>query len=354
MLDRESVSDLKDSVILVVDDETEIVHLLQTILRHVGFENVVATDRPKEAFRLYQEHRPDAVVLDLHMPGVSGLDLLRQLTEFEPNGYAPILILTGDHDPEYKNRALLSGARDFLVKPFVPVEVIARVRNMLEIRRLYRRSTERSAELERMVSERTRELDRAYREILQRLSLASEYRDDDTGNHTRRIGEYSAVVARGLGMDDEQVEHLRRASPMHDVGKIGIPDSILLKRGKLTSEEWETMKSHVEIGVRILSGATSGLLRVAEEIARSHHERFDGTGYPHGLAGEEIPLNGRLVAVCDVFDALTSERPYKSAWSVEDAVAEISRCRGSHFDPRIVDIFLDNLPQMMSIRDSYA
>ncbi len=354
MLSQEALSGLKDSVILVVDDELDIVNLLMTILKHVGFENVIATDRPMDAFRLYQDHRPDAVVLDLHMPGVNGLELLRQLTDFEPNGYAPILILTGEHDPDYKNRALLSGARDYLVKPFMPVEVIARVRNMLEIRRLYRRTAERGQELERMVAQRTLELDKAYREILQRLGRASEYRDDDTGNHARRIGEYAALIGRGLHLEDEQVEHLRRASPMHDVGKIGIPDGILLKPGKLDAQEWETMKSHVEIGVRILSGATSGLLQVAEEIAQTHHEKFDGNGYPNGLAGEEIPLNGRLVAVCDVFDALTSERPYKRAWSVEDAVAEIARCKGGHFDPRIVDVFLDNLPQVQRIRDQFA
>jgi putative two-component system response regulator len=251
----------------------------------------------------------------------------------------PVLVLTADVTDETKHQALALGARDFLTKPFDPEEVRLRVSNLLEMRQLQLELKAHADELEDRVHRRTVQLDQARLEVVERLALAAEYRDDDTHQHAQRIGHTTALLAAGMGLPRAAIQRIRRAAPLHDIGKIAIPDSILLKPGKLTVEEREIIKSHTLIGARILAGSQSRLLRIASEIALSHHERWDGDGYPNGLAEAAIPLVGRLVAVADVFDALAHRRPYKHPWPVDEAAGEISSQSGRQFDPAIVDVF---------------
>ncbi|MGE4201062.1 MAG: HD-GYP domain-containing protein [Vulcanimicrobiota bacterium] len=241
-----------------------------------------------------------------------------------------------------------------MTKPCDPVELTARVKGYLEVRRLHAALKRHNQELDELVRLRTREVEESKLEIIQRLMAAAEYRDDDTGNHILRMSQYCELVAIQLGLSEEHCDRLLWASPMHDIGKIGIPDNILLKPGKLTAEEWTLMKSHCRIGADLLSGSNSPVLQMAETIARTHHEKWNGQGYPEGLEGTGIPLEGRIVAIADVFDALVSERPYKQAWAVEDALEEIRRCSGSHFDPEVVDAFFRALPDILSIRQAFA
>jgi putative two-component system response regulator len=245
-------------------------------------------------------------------------------------------VLTGDHSPESKRRALQLGARDFLNKPFDATEAMLRIRNLLETKFLYRTLEEQNQNLERRVQERTSELQQSQNETLERLARTSEIRDDETGRHTHRVGVLSGSIARSLGFNDQFVELILRAAPLHDVGKIGIPDAILLKPGSLTDAETQVMRSHTVIGARVLSGGKSDVMQMAEKIALSHHERWDGNGYPHGLFGTEIPIEARIVTVADCVDALTHNRPYRMSWPLVQALEEIERCSGSHFDPDVV------------------
>jgi putative two-component system response regulator len=249
-------------------------------------------------------------------------------------------VLTANPMPLMKQQALIYGAKDFLTKPFDLTEALLRIKNLLETRFLHLELQEQNQDLEIKVRERTDDLEVAQIEILQRLSLAAEFRDDDTGQHTQRVGRLSALVAQALGLPDEEVELILLAAPLHDVGKIGIADGILLKAGGLTADEVRMMTTHTTIGGRILSGSRSPLLQLAEQIALTHHECWDGSGYPLGRRGEDIPLAGRIVSVADVFDALTHQRPYKKAWSAEDAAAEINRLGCSKFGPRVEEAFL--------------
>jgi putative two-component system response regulator len=327
--------------ILVVDDEALNVRLLERILARSGFTDVRATMDPLRVSELYAEYRPDLILLDLHMPGRDGFGVLEDLAALTAgDGYLPVLMLTGDASPEAKRRALGLGAKDFLAKPFDGHEVVLRIRNLLETRALYRALAEQNARLEQRVQERTRELDQAQIEVLERLAAAAEFRDDDTGRHTQRVGELAARLAAVLGLPAEQVELVRRAAPLHDVGKIAIPDDILRKPGKLTPAEFDTMKTHAPVGALLLAGGRSALVTMAERIARSHHERWNGSGYPDGLGGEAIPLEARLVAVADVVDALTHDRPYRPAWPLDAVLALVRTERGKHFDPAIADALL--------------
>jgi putative two-component system response regulator len=246
-----------------------------------------------------------------------------------------VLVLTGDSSPEARRRALSEGAKDFLTKPFEVDEVLLRIRNLLETRYLHREITTQNQLLEKRVRERTVELEGAYLDTLERLASAAEFRDDETGRHTERVGEVAAMLGGALDLPEEDLFLIRRAAPLHDVGKIGIPDAILRKPGPLTGEEWEVMKTHADIGARILSGGRSRVVQLAEEIARYHHEQWNGQGYPHGVSGEAIPLSGRLVMVADVYDALTSDRVYREAWPTEMVLAYIREHAGQRFDPRV-------------------
>jgi len=334
----------KHARILIIDDERSNVEILQRLLERAGFGRVESTTDPREAADLYVKYRPDLILLDLHMPEMSGLAVMDQLNEIAEASYLPILMMTGDMTPEARQEALTRGAKDFISKPYHTDEVLLRIRTLLETRFLYFQVQSQNQILEAKVRERTRELEAAQIEIIERLARAAEFRDDNTGQHTERVGQMAALRARQLGLPDPQVSLIRRAAPLHDVGKIGIPDSVLLKLGRLTLEEFALVKTHTTIGARILSGSRFGVLRLAEEIAFSHHERWDGEGYI-GISAGQIPMAGRIVAVADVFDALTQKRPYKAAWSVAEAIAEIERQRARQFDPEIVDAFLRVIEQ---------
>jgi cyclic di-GMP phosphodiesterase len=322
--------------ILVVDDEEINVHALTRILHAAGYGRVISTMDPTDAAELYREHDPDVVLLDLHMPKLDGIGVLQALrVAAGPQAFVPVLVLTGDSSAEARRRALSAGAKDFLTKPFEVGEVLLRIRNLLETRHLHREITAQNQLLEQRVRQRTVELEGAYLDTLERLASAAEFRDDETGRHTERVGELAALFGTALGLPEEDLFLIRRAAPLHDVGKIGIPDAILRKPGPLTEEEWEVMKTHSSIGARILAGGKSRVVQLAEQIARFHHEQWDGGGYPGGVAGEAIPLPGRLVMVADVYDALTSDRVYRAAWPVEKVLAYIREHAGRRFDPRI-------------------
>lgn len=331
---------LKRAKLLIVDDEPGSVQLLERTLKGAGYTQLLSTSDARQVLPLYLECQPDLLLLDLRMPHLDGFAVMRQLTPRIPVGsFFPILVLTVEVTPETKHRALKEGAHDFLSKPFDTTEVLLRIRNLLTTRFLHRTLEGQNERLEEQVRERTSELVGAQVEILERLSLIAEYRDDASGEHTYRVGRVAALLAQTLGWSPDQVELIRRAAPLHDIGKIGIPDRVLLKPGKLTSEEFVEMKDHIMVGAKTLSGSRSPLLQLAEVIALTHHERWDGTGYMQ-LKGEDIPLPGRIVTVADVFDALTHTRQYKEAWPIDRARAEIVRVAGVQFDPQVVEAFL--------------
>jgi putative two-component system response regulator len=335
--------------ILIIDDEPANIALLEDILDNEGYTNFKSTHDSRKALALYQEIRPDLVLLDLNMPYMDGFQVMEQLREFEKESYAPILVLTAQSNRNTRLRALAAGARDYIEKPFDITEVIQRISNMLEIRLLHNQVRNHNQVLEDKVKVRTRELEETRREAILRLGRAAEYRDNETGMHVIRMSRLSAKLAQEIGLNDEECQLMLQASPMHDVGKIGIPDEILLKPGKLNDEEWEIMKKHPEIGAEILSGSQSTVIQMAASIALTHQERWDGSGYPNKLRGEEIPLAGRIVAICDVFDALTSKRYYKEAFSVEKAMEIIQEGRGKDFEADLVDTFTRALPEMVRI-----
>jgi putative two-component system response regulator len=327
--------------ILIVDDQEANLRLLQAILKWAGYTDIVATADSREVFHICDELQPDLILLDLMMPYLDGFQVMQQLTSrLTDVGYLPILVLTADVTPEAKQQALSLGAKDFLTKPFDRNEVLLRIDNLLDTRFLYLQLQGQNQVLEKSVQERTQELEQAQFEVLERLTIAAEYRDDETGQHTRRVGYVSTLLARASGLSEYEVELIERVAPLHDVGKIGIPDDILLKSAKLTAYEFEVMKTHTIIGARILSGGHSNMVKMAQTIALTHHERWDGTGYPHGLRGASIPRVGRIVALADTFDALTHKRPYKEPWPIDRAVAEIERQSGKQFDPHLVEVFL--------------
>jgi putative two-component system response regulator len=346
--------DIKSASLLIVDDEPVNVKLLEKMLSACGYQNFRSTSDPRDVIGICEDTLPDLILLDINMPYLDGYQVMAQLKEHNVAKDTPVLMLTAQADQSSRIQALEMGARDFVSKPFDRVELLARIRNLLEVSLLHRKVKEQNRSLEHKVRERTKELEDTRLEITRRLGRAAEYRDNETGLHIIRMSKMSQLLGLSAGMSDREANLLLHASPMHDIGKIGIPDSILQKPGKLNPEEWEIMKTHAEIGAEILSGDESELLKTARMIALTHHEKWDGSGYPRGLKGEEIPLVGRIVALSDVFDALTSERPYKKAWPVDDAVKFISENSGIHFDPGLVQHFMNVLPQVLAIRDEHA
>jgi putative two-component system response regulator len=331
---------LESARLLIVDDEPANVQLLERILKKGGYTNIESVNDARRVLALFSSFQPDLVLLDLLMPHMDGFMVMEQLKRrFEPGTINPILVLTADARRETRERALSSGAKDFLVKPLDASEVLLRVRNLVETRFLHQTVLEQNRELEARVQSRTRELEEAYTDTVERLARAAGYRDDATGRQTRRLGETAALLALALGMPEDQVQLIRQAAPLHDIGKIGIPDKILLKPTRLTPDEYDTMRTHTTIGVSLLSGSRSPLMQLAEEIALYHHERWDGTGYM-SLQGEDIPVSARIVAVADAFESITSSRPFRPAGSVEDALAEIEAESGKQFDPTVVAAFL--------------
>jgi len=331
---------IQTSRILIVDDQPQNVLLLERALQSAGYVHMLSITDSREVLRAFTEFRPDLVAMDLRMPHVDGYDLLKQLrSRVASGGFVPVLILTSDNSRKAKQQALSLGAKDFLTKPIDVGEALLRIYNLLETRWLYAELQHHSETLEQKVRLRTHELEQAQLEILQRLARAAEYRDDCTGQHAQRVGQGAARLGSAIGLSTEEVELIRLAAPLHDVGKIGIPDGILLKPSKLTVDEYVQIKRHTDIGRIILSGSSFPILQMAERIALYHHERWDGTGY-YGLAGETIPLEARIVSIVDVFDVITHSRPYKEAATVETALNSIESEQGKQFDPNLVSAFI--------------
>jgi putative two-component system response regulator len=323
--------------IVVVDDEGSNLRAFGRALRALGFANVESFQDPVQALASMDADAPDLVLLDLMMPEMDGFQVLERMKPLvESEGYLPVLILTGERQPEVRERALRMGGRDFLNKPVDLTELEARILNLLETRALHLALREARDQLEERVRERTRELEDARVEILRRLARAAEYRDDATGRHQERVGILAERIAVRMEMDPATVSVLRLAAPLHDVGKIAIPDDILRKPGPLTDAQYARMREHTRLGAELLSGSPHRVLEVAREIALSHHERWDGKGYPAGRAGNDIPVTGRIVAVADVFDSLLHQRPYKEAIPMARTLDMIRKDAGTAFDPRVV------------------
>ena len=346
--------DAKAARILVVDDEPANLKLLSLMLRTDGYSRVELLQDPREVLPSYRAERPDLILLDINMPHLDGYAVLEQLRALGDVPTPPVVVLTAQSGEDFLLRALKGGASDFLSKPFNRREMLARVHNMLLASLAQRMLHNQNHVLERRVRERTEELSQSRLDIVRRLGRASEYRDNETGQHILRMSHASALLARHLGWGPAACDLMLNASPMHDVGKIGIPDGILLKPGPLTPSEREVMQTHTRIGADILSGSGTDLLEMATDIALAHHEKWDGSGYPRGLAGTAIPEAARIVAITDVFDALTSTRPYKKPWSVADALRFMSDNAGTHFDPHIVAVFLGLIPEVLQIRERYT
>ncbi len=349
-----SAGSLHQESILVIDDEPANLRLLEKMLSSQGYSQLALVQDPREALDRYRAIQPDLILLDINMPHLDGYQVMEQLKGLNDPLLPPIVILTAQHGKDYLLRALAAGARDFITKPFDLAELLMRVRNLLDVQLAHRLLHDQKNVLEDMVLERTEELRRTRLQVVQRLGMAAEYRDEETGKHIMRMSHISALLARASGWSEADCELILHASPMHDIGKIGIPDAILCKPGKFEPHEWELIKTHTTIGHILLDGDDSDLMRMAREIALTHHEKWDGSGYPNGLAGDAIPQAGRIAALADVFDALTSVRPYKKAWTVEAAVNLIKENSGRHFDPELVATFLQELPGILQIRERFA
>jgi putative two-component system response regulator len=337
---------LNRQTILVVDDVPENIDILSEVLRN-DYHIRIATSGEKALKIVYSDTPPDLVLLDIMMPGLSGLELCRRLKANPDRRKIPIIFVTAMCTVEDERLGLETGAVDYITKPVSPPVVLARVRTHLA---LY----DQTRELERMVHQRTRELNISRQQIIRRLGRASEYRDDETGNHVLRVAHYARLIAETHGLGPNASNIIFSTTPMHDVGKIGIRDSILLKPGKLDSQEWEIMQRHPTMGAEIIGRHENEMLETARIIALTHHERWDGNGYPLQLKGEEIPLEGRIVAIADVFDALISVRPYKEAFSIDKSVQIMNDEDGSHFDPLLMAAFRKALPDILKIKEDYA
>ena len=357
--DPRSLADKKMPTILVVDDEDLNLRLIEALLRPQGYEVIVAKDG-MEALDKVKATPPDVILLDIMMPKMNGFEVARRLRDDPDTRLVPIVMVTALQDVEDRVKALEVGADDFLTKPVDRMELRARVGSLLKVKAYNDHMKNYQAELETEVAVRTEELRQAYNKItkaslesIHRLSRAAEYKDEDTGAHILRMSNYSALVARKLGLNDTTVERILYAAPMHDVGKIGIPDQVLLKPGRLNDAEWTIMRQHTTIGAAILEGSEGGFIKLAEVIAMTHHEKWDGSGYPRGLKSNKIPLAGRIVAIADVFDALMSKRPYKEPFPLEKSLAIIREGDGSHFDPEVVEAFFSVLDDIVVVREKY-
>ncbi|MFH1857505.1 MAG: two-component system response regulator [Candidatus Omnitrophota bacterium] len=345
----------KKPKILIVDDEEKNLMLLEGILLPQGYETVKAKDG-EAALEAVRSSSPDVVLLDVMMPKMNGIEVCRRIKQSEETQMIPVVIVTALDGRKDRIGGIEAGADDFLTKPVDGTELTIRVKNLLKVKSYHDHMKSYNEILENDVAARTRDLKeanetvkRSYLDTIYRLSVAAEYRDEETGRHILRMSRSSAAVAKKMGLPPPEVEKMLYASPMHDVGKIGIPDRILLKPAKLDAEEWEIMKQHSTIGAKILSDSSSELIQMAKSIALTHHEKYDGSGYPGGLSGEHIPLEGRITAIADVFDALTSKRPYKPAFSIEKSVDIIKDSVGTHFDPKVAEAFFEAFDEIMNI-----
>jgi len=343
-----------NSSVLIVDDQAANVELLELMLEIAGYKNVFSTTDPRKVVDLYREHRFDLILLDIRMPRLDGFQVMELLDAETGDDYLPVLVLTAQKDRETRLRALERGANDYITKPFDSAEVLTRIDNMLHVRLLYKERLRQNMTLEQRVQERTAQLKETQLDIVRRLGRAGEYRDNETGLHVIRMSKYCQLLGQAAGLEEHFCELILHASPMHDVGKIGIPDRILLKPGRLDEVELEVMQQHTTIGGDILGEDDSEIMSMARDIALSHHEKWDGSGYPLGLAGEDIPISGRICAIADVFDALTSPRVYKPAWSIQDTQNFINEGSGTHFDPDLIWHFNQIIDEIAKIRADYA
>jgi putative two-component system response regulator len=348
---------VKQQKVLIVDDEPVVRRILQQRLLVEGYKCEEAGSA-QEALDKLAKNSIALAILDIKMPGKSGIELLPEIKRMYPD--TAVIMATAITDATIAIQCMKDGAYDYLVKPFNLDEVAISAQRALEKRRLELENRAYQQHLEEMVAERTADLRRAIDGIklasfdtIHRLARAAEYKDEGTGAHIKRMSQYSAAIARKMGLGDREVENILYAAPMHDVGKIGIPDRILLKPGRLNEDEWEIMKRHTVIGAEILRGSDAEFIQLAEVIALTHHEKWDGSGYPEGLRGVDIPLAGRIVANADVFDAVTSKRPYKEPFSLEKSFKIIKQGRGSHFDPDVVDAFFAVQDEILSIKEKY-
>jgi len=329
--------------ILVVDDTSRNIQLVGSVLQNQGYGVAFATSGEK-ALSAVQDYEYDLILLDVMMPGLNGYQTCKRIKKL-PNGeHTPIIFLTAKTDEESIILGFDSGGIDYVTKPFNKRELLARVETHLKLK-------DYENNLEKKVNFLTEEIEATQREVVFTMGAIGETRSKETGNHVKRVAQYCYVFAINYGLSETEANLLREASPMHDIGKVGIPDSILNKPGKLDAEEWEIMKTHAEIGYDMLKFSKRPILQAAASVALSHHEKFDGSGYPKGLVGQDIPIYGRILAICDVFDALGSDRCYKSAWNDKDIWTLIREQSGKHFDPELVDIFFKNIDQFTSIRD---
>jgi len=333
------------STILIVDDQSQNVELLEAYLVPEGYE-IVEAGSGEEALQKLSDNKIDLILLDVMMPGMDGFEVVRRVRKNNTHRLLPIILVTALKDTADRVTGIEAGCDDFISKPVDKIELMARVKSLLKVKAYNDLLSNFRKELESEVSKRTEELKHAIEKIktasldtIYRLSMACELRDKETGAHIKRVSRYSAAVARRMGLDEGTTETILYAAPMHDVGKIGIPDKILLKPTKLDPEEWAIMKQHTIIGAKILNGSDAEFIKLGEVIALTHHEKWDGSGYPNNLKGVAIPIAGRITAIADVFDALTSKRPYKEAFSVKKSLTIIREGRGSHFDPDVVDAF---------------
>lgn len=332
--------------LLIVDDTPQNIDVLRGILKG-SYKVKVATDGEKAIKVAFSKNKPDLILLDIMMPGMDGYEVCRQLKANEETKDIPIIFVTAKNEVEDESKGFDLGAADYITKPVSPILVKKRVLSQLIV-------SQKKQQLESQVKERTKELEETRLQIIYRLGRAAEFKDNETGMHVLRMSRYSEVLARAVGLDEAQVELILTAAPMHDIGKIGIPDGILLKPAKLSEDEWKVMQTHPAIGAEILGEHSSPILTLASEIAITHHEKWNGKGYPNGLKGDEIPLSGRIVAIADVFDALTTARPYKTAWPVDKAIALLEEEAGEHFDPELVPIFVKVMPEILALREKYA
>lgn len=362
--------------ILLVDDEPINIKVVRKYLAGAGYADFCSTTSPAEVLPMMIRAEPDLVLLDIVMPNFSGLDLLAAIRADAQLAHIPVVMLTALEDRDTKHQALALGATDFLAKPVDPSELVSRVRNVLLVKAHHDHLRNHAADLERMVKKRTAQLEASHENIIHCLARAAEFRDDDTGRHVLRVGCYARIIARQLGWDDDAVKMLEQAAQLHDVGKIGIPDAILTKPGKLTEQEfeviqkhcgfgkrifesltaseWTSWQKHTEVGQQILAGCESSILKMAAQIALTHHEWWNGAGYPIGLAGEDIPLVGRITAVADVFDALSTRRAYKPAFPLDKCFAILEEGRGTHFDPLVLDGFFAARERIVLVQISHA
>jgi putative two-component system response regulator len=339
--------------VVIIDDNKANLLLCSSLVSSLEGCEAHSFDDPVAALDWCRGHATDLVLVDYMMPEIDGLEFISRFRGMDGKTDVPTVMVTTADLKEVRLEALRRGATDFVTKPIDVTEFTARITNLLALRRSQLHLRDHAAWLAEEVAKATRSLVERENEVIFRLSRAAEYRDPETGEHIARIAHISRLIARGVGLPEEDQDMVFRAAPMHDVGKVGIADDILLKPGKLTPEEFQIMKQHTVVGHAILRDSPSRLLQVAAVIARSHHEKFDGTGYPDGLAGEAIPIYGRIVAVADVFDALTSARPYKKPWPVEQAIDYIREGSNGHFDPRAVGAFFAGLDEILEIRKRY-